>query len=93
MNIVSKKLNKAAEDRKIGYHHGCKMSKLTYLCFANDIHILSDGSLTSIQGIITVLRKFQVMSKGPLINYIGHHGPHQTGIPLSAMLASLWVSW
>lgn len=62
MNVLSHKFNKAAEDGVIGYHPRCKESKLTHLCFADDLLIFSDGSPASLQGIISVLSDFQEIS-------------------------------
>ena len=45
MNMLSLVLNKAAADLKIKYHHKCSRSKLTHLCFADDLLIFMDGSL------------------------------------------------
>ena len=43
MNVLSKLLDKAASDRRIGYHPRCKNVSLTNLCFADDIMVFSDG--------------------------------------------------
>lgn len=62
MNVLSHKLNAAADSGLIGYHPRCKDSKLTHLCFADDLLIFSDGSPASLQGIIAVLSEFQRLS-------------------------------
>ena len=62
MNVLSHKLNTAAESGLIGYHPRCKDSKLTHLCFADHLLIFSDGSPASLQGIIAVLSDFQSLS-------------------------------
>lgn len=62
MNVLSHQLNKAAEEGSIGYHPRCKDSKLTHLCFADDLLIFSDGSPRSLQGILSVLSQFQELS-------------------------------
>lgn len=62
MNVLSHQLNQAAEQGKIGYHPKCKESKLTHLCFADDLLIFTDGSPASVQGIINVLAEFQTLS-------------------------------
>lgn len=62
MNVLSHKLNSAAENEIIGYHPRCKDTKLTHLCFADDLLIFTDGTPASIQGIIDVLAEFQTLS-------------------------------
>lgn len=62
MNILSQKLNDAAQLRRFGYHHRCEDSKLTHICFADDILVFSDGSLNSVQGILQVLDEFKAFS-------------------------------
>ena len=44
MNCLSLMLDKAAEEGKFGYHHACKGTKLTHLCFTDDLLIFCDGS-------------------------------------------------
>lgn len=61
MNILSQKLNDAVMDGKFSYHPKCKESGFTHLCFADDLLIFSDGSPTSIRGILSVLDEFQQM--------------------------------
>ena len=43
MEVLSKLLNKAAEEKKIGYHPYCQEVQLTHLCFADDLLVFSDG--------------------------------------------------
>ncbi|XP_033136094.1 uncharacterized protein LOC103837732 isoform X1 [Brassica rapa] len=62
MNVLSNMLNTAASDGIIGYHPRCKDSALTHLCFADDLLIFSDGSPSSVQGILRVLSDFQFLS-------------------------------
>lgn len=62
MNILSQSLNDATEIGEFNYHPKCKDSKLTHLCFADDLLIFSDGSQTSIQGILKVLSDFHIIS-------------------------------
>lgn len=62
MNILSQKLNDAAEEGKFNYHPKCQASGLTHLCFADDLLIFSDGSSKSIQGILTALEEFKQIS-------------------------------
>lgn len=62
MNCLSLLLNKAVEDGKYGYNAKCKETKLTHLCFADDLLIFTDGSTQSIQNILLVHREFESMS-------------------------------
>lgn len=62
MNMLSLMLNKAAADLKIKYHHKCSRSKLTHLCFADDLLIFMDGSLSSVQNVLQVLKEFELWS-------------------------------
>lgn len=55
MDVLSKMLDKAAGDRVFGYHPRCKNVGLTHLSFADDIMVLTDGKVRSIEGIIRVL--------------------------------------
>ncbi|XP_048613360.1 uncharacterized protein LOC106448660 [Brassica napus] len=62
MNVLSVMLNKAAAEMKIKYHAKCSSSKLTHLCFADDILMFIDGSLSSVQNALQVLREFELRS-------------------------------
>lgn len=62
MNMLSLMLNKAASDLKIKYHQKCSKSKLTHLCFADDLLIFTEGSLSSVQNVLQVLREFELRS-------------------------------
>ncbi|CAA7020699.1 unnamed protein product [Microthlaspi erraticum] len=62
MNCLSLMLNKAAGDKKFTYHKGCAGSKLTHLCFADDLLIFAEGTLESVQNVLQVLHKFQKRS-------------------------------
>lgn len=61
-NMLSLLLNKAAADLKIKYYHKYRKSKLTHLCFADDLLIFTDGSLSSVQNVLQVLREFELCS-------------------------------
>lgn len=54
MNVLSKLLDKAAGLRKFGYHPRCKNIGLTHRSFADDLMVLSDGKIRSIEGIVEV---------------------------------------
>ncbi|CAA7017493.1 unnamed protein product [Microthlaspi erraticum] len=62
MNCLSTMLNKAAEEQKFNYHDKCHASKLTHLCFADDLLIFVEGSLDSIQNVLQVLQEFHLRS-------------------------------
>ncbi|XP_048634841.1 uncharacterized protein LOC125608411 [Brassica napus] len=62
INTLSQKLNEAAQSGLIGYHPNCKDSNLTHLCFADDLLIFTDGSITSVQGVLQVLSDFEALS-------------------------------
>lgn len=62
MNVLSHMLNKAAEENKFGYPPNRSESRFTHLCFGDDLLIFSDGSLTSVHGILTIRSDFQRMS-------------------------------
>ncbi|XP_019091180.1 PREDICTED: uncharacterized protein LOC109128751 [Camelina sativa] len=59
MNNLSLMLNRAAEEGKFQYYHNCDTAKLTHLCFANDLLIFVDGSLSSVQNVLHVLQEFE----------------------------------
>ncbi|CAA7053053.1 unnamed protein product [Microthlaspi erraticum] len=58
MNVLSKLLDKAASARQIGYHPQCQNLGLTHLSFADDIMVLTDGKVRSVEGIVKVLDEF-----------------------------------
>lgn len=62
MNCLSLLLDKAAEEGKFGYHHKCVESKLTHLCFADDLLIFTEGSLGSVKGVLDIVRSFESKS-------------------------------
>ncbi|KAL9280732.1 putative RNA-directed DNA polymerase [Arabidopsis thaliana] len=58
MDVQSKMLDKAVGARQFGYHPKCRAIGLTHLSFADDLMILSDGKVRSIDGIVKVLDEF-----------------------------------
>ncbi|XP_013613644.1 PREDICTED: uncharacterized protein LOC106319794 [Brassica oleracea var. oleracea] len=62
MNTLSQKLNEAAQTGRFGFHPNCQESGLTHLCFADDILIFTDGSSSSVQGVLQVLEEFKAFS-------------------------------
>lgn len=59
MNCLSLLLDKAAEEGKFDYNHACKETKLTHLCFADDLLIFYDGSLRLVKNVLEVLENFK----------------------------------
>lgn len=47
---------------RLNYHQKCQGSKLTHLCFADDLLIFVDRSLDSVQAVLQVLREFEMRS-------------------------------
>ena len=62
MQVLSKLFDKAAVEKKIGYHPYCKDINLTHICFADDVLVFSDGKKTSIEGILAVFQEFARVS-------------------------------
>lgn len=62
INCLSIILNKVVEEGSFNYDSKCEVTKLTYLCFADDLLIFCDGSLESIQSVISVLSCFEQKS-------------------------------
>ncbi|KAG7583882.1 Reverse transcriptase zinc-binding domain [Arabidopsis suecica] len=51
-------LDRAAGASKFGYHPKCKRLGLTHLSFADDLMVLSDGKIRSVEGIMEVFEDF-----------------------------------
>lgn len=62
MNVLSKLLDKAAAERRIGYHPKCKQIRLTHLCFADDLMVFVDGQKKSVEGILQIFNEFATLS-------------------------------
>lgn len=62
MNNLSIMLNKAAQEMRFNYHHRCASSKMTHLCFADDLLIFIDGSLDSFLAVLQILKEFELRS-------------------------------
>ncbi|GKV04776.1 hypothetical protein SLEP1_g16888 [Rubroshorea leprosula] len=62
MEVLSRMLNKAAEEGKFAYHPKCKNVQLTHLCFAYDLMIFIDGNLAFLNAIDAVLMHFYKVS-------------------------------
>ena len=59
MNCLSTLLNNAATEGRFGYHQNCEDSKLTHLCFADDLLIFTKGDKQSVKGVLEVLNEFE----------------------------------
>ncbi|KAL1194824.1 putative ribonuclease H protein [Cardamine amara subsp. amara] len=62
MDVLSKMLDKAAGAREFGYHPRCKNIGLTHISFADDIMVLTDGKVRSMEGIAHVFDVFSQRS-------------------------------
>ena len=62
MNNLSHLLNNAARDFRLDYHHKCRDAKLTHLSFADDLLIFIDGSISSLQAVLQILKEFELRS-------------------------------
>ena len=58
MNVLYKKIDKAAVEKKFKFHHRCKSISLTHLCFADDLMVFVEGTNESIQGALAVFDIF-----------------------------------
>ena len=62
MQVLSKLLDRAAVEKRMGYHPYCKELNLTHICFADDVLVFSDGKKESVKGILDVFQEFAKMS-------------------------------
>ncbi|XP_024009435.1 uncharacterized protein LOC112084518 [Eutrema salsugineum] len=66
MNVLSKKLDGAAQRRDIGYHPKCQNLPLTHLSFADDIMVFTDGKkrslISTVEGVLQVFESFAKIS-------------------------------
>ncbi|XP_009119170.2 uncharacterized protein LOC103844146 [Brassica rapa] len=61
-NVLSKLLNSAVLNRRIGYHPLCESLKLTHLSFADDIMVFTNGTPTSLEGVLEVFEEYANVS-------------------------------
>ncbi|XP_010423438.1 PREDICTED: uncharacterized protein LOC104708540 [Camelina sativa] len=85
MDVLSKMLDKATASQDIGYHPRCKNLRLTHLCFADNLMILSDGKVRSVDGIVQVLNIFAkrsglTISMEKTTLYLGGVSPDNTAL-------------
>ena len=62
MEILSRKIDKAAAAKQFKLHSGCNSISLTHLCFANDLMVFVEGSKAFIEGALAVFDEFAVWS-------------------------------
>nr|GEV52882.1 hypothetical protein [Tanacetum cinerariifolium] len=62
INVLSKKIDEAARNQRIGLHPGCQDMNLTHLCFADDLMVFVEGNKRSIEGALAVLDDFAIHS-------------------------------
>ncbi|KAL0796998.1 hypothetical protein Bca101_068375 [Brassica carinata] len=62
MDVLSKLLDKAASHQRFGYHPRCKNLSLTHLAFADDLMVLLNGKVRSVEGIVEVFDQFAKFS-------------------------------
>lgn len=58
MNVLSNLLDSAASNRLFGYHPRCKNLDLAYLSFVDDLMVLTDGKIRSVESIVKVFDEF-----------------------------------
>lgn len=62
MNYLSLLLNQYAENETFSYHFKCKESKLTHMCFADDLLVFVEGSLSSVNQVLSIINNFRERS-------------------------------
>ncbi|XP_010451229.1 PREDICTED: uncharacterized protein LOC104733344 [Camelina sativa] len=62
MNVLSRRLDRAALHKKFGFHPNCQSLNLTHLCFADDLMVFIDGKKQSIEGVLEVFTDFATHS-------------------------------
>lgn len=58
MEVLTKLLYKATSEGKIRFHSKCDKLLLSHLCFAHDLLLFSEASLSSLQDIKLVMTEF-----------------------------------
>lgn len=59
MNVLTLKIDQAAQEKKFRLHPRCQALSLTYLCFADDLMVFVEGSKESIEGALAVFYEFE----------------------------------
>lgn len=94
-NVLSKLLNKAAVEGKIGFHPRCKEVNLSHLSFADDIVVFTNGTPDSLEGTLEVFEEFTRIS-GLRLNVakstVFAAGRGKVALESEAALAGLFVS-
>ena len=60
MDVLSRKIDKAVQERKFKFHPRCKSLLLTHICFADDLMVFVEGSKESVEGVLSVFDEFAV---------------------------------
>ncbi|GKV25846.1 hypothetical protein SLEP1_g35229 [Rubroshorea leprosula] len=68
MEVLSRLLNKAAQEGNLPYHPNCKKTSLTHLCFVDDLLIFTDGSSRAVGELDSILKQFYLVT-GLKVNY------------------------
>ncbi|GLT48179.1 hypothetical protein SLA2020_218200 [Shorea laevis] len=68
MEVLSRLLNKAAQEGRLPFHPKCSKVGLTHLCFADDLLIFTDGSPKAISVVDSILKEFYSIT-GLKVNY------------------------
>lgn len=63
INIFSLKLEEITSKIEFEYHWKCKKSKITHLCFANDLFIFCNAEVNSVKLVKEALDRFQRWSR------------------------------
>lgn len=62
MNVLSCLIDRAAVEKKIGYHSNFKNIQMTHLCFADNLVVFIDGQNRSIEGVLGIFSEFARIS-------------------------------
>ncbi|GLT35246.1 hypothetical protein SLA2020_097140 [Shorea laevis] len=68
MEVLSRLLNKAAQEGRLPFHPKCNKVGLTHLCFADDLLIFTDGSPRAVSVVDSILKEFYLVT-GLKVNY------------------------
>lgn len=60
--MLSRKLDRAVQEKKFNFHPRCQSLSLTHLCFEDDLMVFVEGSKESIEGALSVFDEFAVWS-------------------------------
>ncbi|XP_010425414.1 PREDICTED: uncharacterized protein LOC104710497 [Camelina sativa] len=92
MQVLSALLDKAAKERRIGYHPRCKNICLTHLCFADDLLVFTDGAKTSIEDYTPLLERIRDKFTSWTGRYLSFAGRLQLIGSVIHSLTNFWMS-